>query len=431
MKWFYNLKIGTKLLMSFLLVALIAGVIGYEGITSLKAADDSGRILFERNTVPLSYLVDLSTTFQRERANLLQLLIAKAPQERNKLIKEITKRSDEMEKIVANFRKAIDKVDFQQKMNEYVNADDAFDALHEKYINLCLEGKDDEAETLWNSDLETARINEQNTISALEELLTLRAKTRADDNTIAADSSSRNMLIFLIAGLLTAIGLGLFISRIIGNPVKKLSSIADKLAIGDINVSVNAKTKDELGDLERSFGFMIENIKAQALAAEKIALGDTSVEIKAKSEQDVLSKSMIKMADTIRSLVSEALMLSKAAVEGRLSTRGKAEKFQGGYKEIVAGVNSTLDAVVLPINESGKVLEKLAQGDLTVRMTGEYQGDYSKVKDNINRLAESFSTALSEVAEAVAATASASTQISSSTEEMAAGAQEQSSQATE
>ena len=54
MKWFYNLKISVKLILSFILVALIAGLIGYEGISSLKTADDSDSILYETNTYPLS-----------------------------------------------------------------------------------------------------------------------------------------------------------------------------------------------------------------------------------------------------------------------------------------------------------------------------------------------------------------------------------------
>ena len=105
--------------------------------------------------------------------------------------------------------------------------------------------------------------------------------------------------------------------------------------------------------------------------------------------------------------------------------------FRGGYREVVKGMNSTLDAIIKPINESGKVLEVLSQGNLTVRMEGDYKGDYSKIKHSINSLADSFNDALSEITSAVHAAASAGNQISSSTEEMAAGAQEQSTQTAE
>ena len=106
-------------------------------------------------------------------------------------------------------------------------------------------------------------------------------------------------------------------------------------------------------------------------------------------------------------------------------------KYNGGYREIVNGINSTLDAVIVPLKEGVTALEKMATGDLTVRITSTYKGDHQIIKNSINGLAESISNALSEVTEAVQATASASNEISSSSEEMAAGAQEQSSQTTE
>jgi methyl-accepting chemotaxis protein len=124
-------------------------------------------------------------------------------------------------------------------------------------------------------------------------------------------------------------------------------------------------------------------------------------------------------------------MLSKAGVEGKLSTRGNAVNFKGGYREILQGVNETLDAVIKPVQEGAGVLEIMAKGDLTPRVTSNYLGDHQILKNSINKMGESVSGILNQVKEAVAATASAANQISSSTEQMAAGAQEQSSQATE
>jgi methyl-accepting chemotaxis protein len=98
---------------------------------------------------------------------------------------------------------------------------------------------------------------------------------------------------------------------------------------------------------------------------------------------------------------------------------------------LVDGLNNTLDAVINPLEESGEVLSKLADGDLTVRMQGEYKGDHQMIKDSINKLGDSLERVINDVAEAVQATASAASQISSSSEEMASGAQEQSSQTSE
>ncbi len=313
----------------------------------------------------------------------------------------------------------------------YKPAVEFFKVKNSQFIPAVEAGNIDLANTLLSTVLKDSYEKHREAIDKVVELAGV-SNSLMEKNTQEVIDSKMVVMVILTLSVITFISLiNYFTANGIVKPIRKLSSIANKLAIGDINVSVDAKTTDELGDLERSFGLMIENIKGQAQAAEKIAEGDTSVSIKAKSEQDVLSKSMIKVVNTVRDLVAEAVMLSKAAVTGKLSARGNEQKFNGGYREIVAGVNETINAVVQPINESSKVLEKLSQGDLTVRMSGEYQGDYSKIKESINGLAESFNNALADVVAAVEATASASTQISSSSEEMAAGAQEQSSQTTE
>lgn len=106
----------------------------------------------------------------------------------------------------------------------------------------------------------------------LKELIDINIEV-AEDLDKATDASVNSattiLLALVIGGGIFSILLGLFISKLISKPVNKLLSAANSIAVGNINVSVDAKTTDELGNLERSFQLMIENIKAQASVAEK------------------------------------------------------------------------------------------------------------------------------------------------------------------
>ncbi len=133
----------------------------------------------------------------------------------------------------------------------------------------------------------------------------------------------------------------------------------------------------------------------------------------------------------ITRLVEDSRLLSRAAVEGRVATRADATRHLGEFQAIVVGVNETLDTLLRPIEEGSRVLAEMAGGDLTARVSGEYSGDHQKLKASINTVAESLQRALADVSGAVGATSSAATQISSSTEELAAGAMEQTSQTQE
>ncbi|MCX6169887.1 MAG: methyl-accepting chemotaxis protein [Ignavibacteriales bacterium] len=222
-----------------------------------------------------------------------------------------------------------------------------------------------------------------------------------------------------------------FIKKKIVADLEVSVSNIQKLSYGEIvDVSVSERS-DEIGKLNTALKKLQTSMTERSILGTEFADGNFGKEVLLLSDKDLLGKAFQTIKYSLKSLVEDSMALSKAAVEGRLEYRADSNMHKGEFKEIINGVNATLDAVVHPINESSHVLEKMALGDLTTRMTGDYKGDYALIKENINGLAESFSHALSEVTEAVQAAASASSQISSSSEEMAAGAQEQSSQTTE
>ena len=64
----------------------------------------------------------------------------------------------------------------------------------------------------------------------------------------------------------------------------------------------------------------------------------------------------------INAMMADAMMLSQAAVEGKLATRADASKYQGDYRKVVEGVNSTLDAVIGPLNVAAKYVDDMSNG---------------------------------------------------------------------
>ena len=78
-------------------------------------------------------------------------------------------------------------------------------------------------------------------------------------------------------------------------------------------------------------------------------------------------------------------------------------------------------------DDGGVTLEAAANKDLTKRMTGEYEGSFAMMKDNINMVIGSLDEALTHVVEATEQVSSASQQISSGSQSLAQGANEQAS----
>jgi methyl-accepting chemotaxis protein len=127
----------------------------------------------------------------------------------------------------------------------------------------------------------------------------------------------------------------------------------------------------------------------------------------------------------INALVADAEKLAGAAVEGRLSTRADATRHQGEYRHVVEGVNRTLDAVIAPVDEATRVLERLADRDLTARVAGHYQGDHARLSTSLNGAATALQEAMAQVAETSGQLSGAASQIATSSQAVASGASEQ------
>ncbi len=98
----------------------------------------------------------------------------------------------------------------------------------------------------------------------------------------------------------------------------------------------------------------------------------------------------------LNAMLADAAMLTKAAVEGKLSTRADASKHQGEYRKVVEGVNATLDAVIGPLNVSAEYVDRISKGDIPPKIIDSYNGDFNEIKNNLNACIDAVSTLVSD-----------------------------------
>lgn len=196
-------------------------------------------------------------------------------------------------------------------------------------------------------------------------------------------ASIKSSFIFIL--LITGIGaliVGLFIARKISVPVNKLYEAADRVAGGDVNVSVNTDSNDEIGKLTKAFNTMVEKIK--------------------QSIEEVENKSRI------AEQAAREAQLAKTEIE-------KQQEYLSKHTNIML-----------------ENMERFANGDLTVKVVADNKDDeIGRLFNGFNESIYKIRNLILNVRKAVEATANASNEISSSTEQLSAGAQEQSTQAGE
>jgi methyl-accepting chemotaxis protein len=246
------------------------------------------------------------------------------------------------------------------------------------------------------------------------------------EHAFASAASLRNVLLLvsLIAALIISI-VSWFIADRLARPVVEASEIAQRLARGDAEQTIETTNREgEIGRLMHSLSDLTLYMRDLTGAARKVAAGDLDVHLEVKSEKDQLSTAFLTVARVVGDLKAELGRLATAAREGRLNERGEAERFTGGYAELVQGTNEMLDAVLLPIQEANQVLEQVARGDFTSKIDGEYQGDHAKIKENLNRTIDSLRAALQRIRTTSTTIAASSSQIRSTSQSMAGAAEE-------
>ncbi len=242
----------------------------------------------------------------------------------------------------------------------------------------------------------------------------------------SAQNARKNILIALLAFGATLLITLLTVDRL-SRSIGKLSVAAREVTSGKVDVTIDVRSKDEVGNLAESLREMIRIQRERASAANRIARGDLSVDVHKMSEDDVLGNAMLTMKRGIQAMVEDIRRLSSAALEGNLTYRADVSRHGGDFAEIIGGVNSTLNAVIGPINETSQVLERMASKDLTARMTGNYKGDLARIKQAMNTAAANLDLALQQVACSAEQVASASGQITVGSQSLSQGAGQQAS----
>jgi methyl-accepting chemotaxis protein len=153
----------------------------------------------------------------------------------------------------------------------------------------------------------------------------------------------------------------------------------------------------------------------------KIANGDMTASVAKASDQDQIHEWLVLLKNNINALVADAAMLAKAAADGRVGTRADVSKHQGAYRNIVEGVNQTLEAIVEPLKVTAQNATTLASSseELTA-VSQQMAGNAEETATQANVV----SAASEQVSRNVASVASASEQMQSSIREIAKNANE-------
>jgi len=164
------------------------------------------------------------------------------------------------------------------------------------------------ADVVANLPAEVWRINVTgylNGLKKLEEQSTFDIRRLVDEKQ-AAISRSLFVSITIVGVVFLLIVVLLFlVIRSIVDPLKTMQKAADRITMGETDLSIPVASKDEIGDLAASFNKLIQASREYTLVADTIAGGEYTSEVTIRSEADLLGKALANMKNNLLKLSDE------------------------------------------------------------------------------------------------------------------------------
>jgi methyl-accepting chemotaxis protein len=124
---------------------------------------------------------------------------------------------------------------------------------------------------------------------------------------------------------------------------------------------------------------------------------------------------------------NEVAEVVNAAAAGEFNKRIREEDKEGFFKVLAGSVNKLLNTSEVGLNEVARVLGALAKGDLTEKITNDYQGTFGKLKDDSNKTVETLTAIINQIKEASETINTASGEISQGNTDLSQRTEEQAS----
>lgn len=469
MEWLNDIKVSTKLMAGFVIVALIAGIIGYFGISKIKTVNKSDTELYENMARPLAWAGGISSYFQLVRVNSRDIIAAENPGEIEKFAGEIKACRDSITSLGDRLEKSIDSPDMQSVWESVKAARVGYGRDLDRLVQLAKENKDQEALALLRGPMKETAAAEHKAINKLVAMKESDARAKSEANTDMAGSAENAMILFILGGFIIAIGFGYFISKGISVPLSRLEDAANIIAGGNMDHSNDyllaiARWKNEIGGLTNAVIKMKDAVVDKSFWLESILnniplpihVVDTDMnwlffntateELIGKKFADWKGKPCYNWGAVLCNTdkCSIKCMLAGKEVpefqQGGKDWEIKAAKILDRNNQHVGSLEIVLDTTKYKEEEkylaknARNLLDKMtsfADGDLTVSVEKEKDDLVGELIEGFNRSVRQLNVLISDITEATNATASAANEISSSSEQMAAGTQEQSQQALE
>ena len=300
-------------------------------------------------------------------------------------------------------------------------------ALRDAKNNVVMEQREvDNLQTAYTSYYQLARATTQKTmagergadaLTALREMMAAHNKLKDEleanraSNVAQIDRAFRSLRVLQVLGWLATalltigcvavlLWLSRLTSRAVARPVKEAMRVADALAIGDVGVTVDVHSDDELGQLLRSMQEMVRYLRETAAMAERIGQGDVDVAVTPRSERDAFGNALVNMTRYLGDMAHVADEISAGRLDAQVKPRSETDRFGIAFvamtrslSELIGDIRSSADAIAVAATQLTESAQGLSEG------ATEEAASVTQTTGSLDALNDSIARTVKEIAQ--------------------------------